>query len=124
MDLCGITHLAEQQAGSLSTGERRLVELARCLAGPFDMLLLDEPSSGLDREETERFAAVLTRVVSERGCGILLVEHDMSLIMNVCRHIFVVDFGRRIFDGDPAAVAASAEVQAAYLGSDSTTAHS
>jgi ABC-type branched-subunit amino acid transport system ATPase component/branched-subunit amino acid ABC-type transport system permease component len=123
MELCGISHLADQQAGSLSTGERRLVELARCLAGPFDILLLDEPSSGLDREETERFAAVLTRVVAERGCGILLVEHDMSLIMNVCRHIYVVDFGRRIFDGDPTAVAASSEVQAAYLGSDSTTAH-
>ena len=72
------------QAGTLSTGQRRLVELARCLAGPFDVLLLDEPSSGLDRDETAAFDEVLRNVVRERGCGILLVEHDMSLVLNVC----------------------------------------
>ena len=119
LDLCGISHLAEQQAGALSTGERRLVELARCLAGPFDLLLLDEPSSGLDREETVRFAEVLQHVVESRGCGILLVEHDMSLVMKVCDYIFVLDFGRPIFDGTPAEVATSEIVRAAYLGSES-----
>ncbi|MDO8390360.1 MAG: ATP-binding cassette domain-containing protein [Actinomycetota bacterium] len=119
LDLCGISHLAEQQAGALSTGERRLVELARCLSGPFDLLLLDEPSSGLDREETVRFAEVLQHVVESRGCGILLVEHDMSLVMKVCDYIFVLDFGRPIFDGTPAEVASSDVVRAAYLGSES-----
>lgn len=119
LDLCGISHLADQQAGSLSTGERRLVELARCLAGPFDLLLLDEPSSGLDREETARFAEVLQHVVESRGCGILLVEHDMALVMKVCSYIFVLDFGRPIFDGTPAEVATSEIVRAAYLGSES-----
>lgn len=116
MELCGIAHLAGRQAGELSTGQRRLVELARCLAGPFDVLLLDEPSSGLDREETSEFAAVLARVVRERGCGVLLVEHDMSLVMSVCSYIYVLDFGELMFEGLPAEVAASPVVQAAYLG--------
>ena len=119
LELCGIGDLAGMQAGSLSTGQRRLVELARCLAGPFDLLLLDEPSSGLDREETIRFGDVLTRVVKERGCGILLVEHDMSLVMRICEYMYVLDFGVLIFEGDPAAVGASQTVRAAYLGDDS-----
>jgi ABC-type branched-subunit amino acid transport system ATPase component/branched-subunit amino acid ABC-type transport system permease component len=119
MNLCGIADVAARQAGSLSTGQRRLVDLARALAGPFDVLLLDEPSSGLGPEETERFAEVLRRVVAERGCGILLVEHDMSLVMNVCDYIYVLDFGRSIFEGTPAAVAASEVVQTAYLGETS-----
>ena len=105
LELCGITDLADRQAGELSTGQRRLVELARCLAGPFDLLLLDEPSSGLDRDETAQFGDVLQRVVDERGCGILLVEHDMSLVMRVCSYMYVLDFGVLIFDGDATAVA-------------------
>jgi ABC-type branched-subunit amino acid transport system ATPase component/branched-subunit amino acid ABC-type transport system permease component len=118
LELCGIGHLAEQQAGSLSTGERRLVELARCLAGPFDLLLLDEPSSGLDRDETARFGEVLRSVVEQRGCGILLVEHDMALVMKVCSYLYVLDFGRMIFQGTPSEVASSEIVRFAYLGSE------
>jgi ABC-type branched-subunit amino acid transport system ATPase component/branched-subunit amino acid ABC-type transport system permease component len=116
--LCGIQDLAGLQAGALSTGQRRLVELARALAGPFDVLLLDEPSSGLDAEETRRFGDVLTNVVAERGCGILLVEHDMSLVMDICEYIYVLDFGRKVFEGTAAEVAASPVVQAAYLGTE------
>lgn len=119
MDLCGIGHLADRQVGALSTGERRLVELARCLAGPFDLLLLDEPSSGLDPAETERFGQLLRGIVDERGVGIVLVEHDVGLVMGVSDYIYVLDFGRLIFDGLPAAVAASDVVRAAYLGSES-----
>ncbi|OHV48458.1 branched-chain amino acid ABC transporter permease/ATP-binding protein [Pseudofrankia sp. BMG5.36] len=118
LDLCGIADLAGQQAGALSTGQRRLVELARGLAGPFDVLLLDEPSSGLDRAETAALDEVLRRVVAERGCGILLVEHDMSLVLTICEYVYVLDFGRLLFEGEPAVVAASPLVQAAYLGSD------
>jgi ABC-type branched-subunit amino acid transport system ATPase component/branched-subunit amino acid ABC-type transport system permease component len=117
LELCGIGDIAEVQAGALSTGQRRLVELARCLAGPFDVLMLDEPSSGLDRDETAAFDEVLRHVVGERGCGILLVEHDVSLVMSVCSYIYVMDFGRLIFEGTPKDVAASPIVQAAYLGS-------
>lgn len=118
LELCGIEEIADLQAGALSTGQRRLVELARCLAGPFDILLLDEPSSGLDHSETERFGEILGHIVEERGCGILLVEHDMALVMDVCEYIYVMDFGKLIFEGTPTEVAASATVQAAYLGSD------
>ncbi len=122
MELCGIAHLAGEQAGALSTGQRRLVELARCLAGPFDVLLLDEPSSGLDHDETERFGEILQRVVHERGVGVLLVEHDIALVMRICADIYVLDFGRLLFHGTPAAVAASPVVQAAYLGAAETRA--
>ena len=84
----------------------------------FDVILLDEPSSGLDLTETERFGGVLQHVVAERGTGLLLVEHDMALVMDVCEHIYVMDFGRPLFDGTPEEVRASELVQAAYLGSD------
>jgi ABC-type branched-subunit amino acid transport system ATPase component len=119
--LAGIADLAERRVGDLSTGQRRLVELARVLAGPFDLLLLDEPSSGLDKHETEQFAAVLRRVVAERGTGVLLVEHDMRLVMALCEYIYVMDFGRRIFDGTAAEVASSEIVRQAYLGSEVLT---
>jgi ABC-type branched-subunit amino acid transport system ATPase component/branched-subunit amino acid ABC-type transport system permease component len=118
MEVCGIRHLANSQAGDLSTGQRRLVELARCVAGPFDVLLLDEPSSGLDHNETKAFADILGAIVRERGCAILLVEHDVNLVMQVCQYIYVLDFGELIFEGPPEAVGASPKVRAAYLGDD------
>jgi ABC-type branched-subunit amino acid transport system ATPase component len=119
--LCGIGGLLPRSAGALSTGQRRLVELARVLAGPFDMLLLDEPSSGLNRAETERFGAVLQRVIANRDVGILLVEHDMELVMGICAKIYVLDFGTQIFAGTPAQVMASEQVRSAYLGSTELT---
>ncbi len=118
IELTGIGTLRDRQAALLTSGERRLVELARSLAGPFDIILLDEPSSGLDPTETERFGAVLQRVVAGRGAGLLLVEHDMSLVMEVCEHIYVMDFGRPLFNGSAQEVRASSLVQAAYLGSE------
>lgn len=118
LELCGIGSLADAQVGVLSTGQRRLVELARCLAGRFGVLLLDEPSSGLDPAETAAFDGVLRGVVDRRGCGVLLVEHDLPLVLGVCDYIYVLDFGTLIFEGTPGAVVASAEVRAAYLGSD------
>jgi ABC-type branched-subunit amino acid transport system ATPase component/ABC-type branched-subunit amino acid transport system permease subunit len=118
MRLAGIEHLADREVGDLSAGQRRLVELARVLAGPFDLLLLDEPSSGLDKVETEQFAAVLRRIVGERGTGILIVEHDMQLVMGMCDYVYVMDFGRKIFEGTATEVAASEEVRQAYLGSE------
>jgi ABC-type branched-subunit amino acid transport system ATPase component len=118
LELCGLTAVRHIAAGELSTGQRRLVELARCLAGAFRVLLLDEPSSGLDPAETERFGEILQRVVADRGIGVLLVEHDMNLVMDVCEHIYVLDFGRVLFEGSPCEVAASPIVRAAYLGDD------
>jgi len=116
LSLCQIDSLAEVQVSSLSTGQRRLVELARCIAGPFDLLLLDEPSSGLDRVETGRFAEILRHVVQERNLGVLLVEHDMSLVLDVCDDIYVLNFGSLLFHGTPAELQRSPEVRAAYLG--------
>jgi ABC-type branched-subunit amino acid transport system ATPase component len=116
MTLCEIAELADTAVSALSTGQRRLVELARCLAGPFGLLLLDEPSSGLDRAETERFGEILKRVVSERGVGILLVEHDMSLVLDICQYVYVLDFGELIFEGTAQDIVDSSVVKAAYLG--------
>jgi ABC-type branched-subunit amino acid transport system ATPase component len=81
-------------------------------------LLLDEPSSGLDHSETSRFGDVLEHVIAERGVGILLVEHDMSLVMSICQHVYVLDFGKLIFEGSTADVRASDVVRADYLGSE------
>ena len=116
MDLCDLTQFASTPALALSTGQRRLVELARCLTGPFRILLLDEPSSGLDRIETRKFGDILKRIVEERGCGILLVEHDMSLALDVCERLFVLDFGNQIFTGTPTEILQSQAVRQAYLG--------
>lgn len=118
LELCNIAPLAGEQVASLSTGQRRLVDLARCVAGSFGFLLLDEPSSGLDRQETAHFADILRRVVSERALGILLVEHDMTMVMSVCQNIYVMDFGNCIFEGTPDQVQASGKVRQAYLGTE------
>jgi ABC-type branched-subunit amino acid transport system ATPase component/branched-subunit amino acid ABC-type transport system permease component len=117
MGTCGLHDVASVRVVELPTGRRRLVELARCLAGQYDLLLLDEPSAGLDATETAEFARALREVSQRRGISILLVEHDMSLVMGVCDHIWVLDFGSVIFDGPPSDVQASEVVRAAYLGS-------
>ena len=118
LELCGIAELSARTVATLSTGQRRLVELARVVAGGFRMLLLDEPSSGLDEEETARFGDILETIVRERGVGILLVEHDMTLVMSICGYIYVLDFGQLIFDGTVAETRESELVRAAYLGSE------
>jgi ABC-type branched-subunit amino acid transport system ATPase component len=121
IELTGIGPLTDLQAGLLPVGQRRMVELARVLAGPFDMLLLDEPSSGLDGAETERFGEILASAVADRGLGILLVEHDMALVRQVCQNIYVLDFGQLVFEGTPAEMLASPVVKSAYLGSEGDT---
>lgn len=116
LTLCGIEALSRTSVGELSTGQRRMVELARALAGNFKVLLLDEPSSGLDKVETESFGNILKMIVEQRNIGIFLVEHDMSLVMNVCDKIYVLDFGQLIFEGSPDEAVASPIVRDAYLG--------
>jgi ABC-type branched-subunit amino acid transport system ATPase component len=116
MAFVGIESIEQVQAGALSVGQRRLVELARCIAAPFGVLLLDEPSAGLDRTETALFAVLLRRLVEERGLGILLVEHDMDLVRSICDYVYVLDFGTLIFEGSPAELVESDVVRSAYLG--------
>src|SRR4051794_30604971 len=89
----GIEGVAEKRVDELPTGTARLVELARALATEPRVLLLDEPSSGLDEQETDAFSQLLARLCAS-GLGVLLVEHDMPLVMDTCAYINVLDFGR------------------------------
>jgi branched-chain amino acid transport system ATP-binding protein len=119
IELLGLAPLAGRLAGELPTGQGRLVELGRALCTDPRVLLLDEPSSGLDAGETERFCLTLQELVDTNGpaeLAILLVEHDMPLVMRVCDVITVLDFGKRIACGLPAEIRADPDVQAAYLG--------
>jgi branched-chain amino acid transport system ATP-binding protein len=123
LDRVGILHVADEPTDSLPTGLARLVEVARALATSPDVLLLDEPSSGLNHEETNGLGQVLQQLASE-GMGILLVEHDMSLVMAICARVDVLDNGQVIARGDPGAVRANRAVQEAYLGGETETAES
>jgi branched-chain amino acid transport system ATP-binding protein len=119
LERLGLTAVANDRADTLPTGTGRLVELARALATKPKVLLLDEPAAGQDTDETQRFSEVL-RSLAKEGLAILLVEHDMELVMNVCHSVVVLDYGRVICTGTPAEIRADPEVQAAYLGTVST----
>jgi branched-chain amino acid transport system ATP-binding protein len=111
----GLVSVAATQADVLPTGAARLLELARALARDPSVLLLDEPSSGLDARETDSLSDLLQEVAAE-GRSVLLVEHDMNLVMGLCSYIHVLDFGRVIAAGLPPEVQSNPVVQAAYLG--------
>jgi ABC-type branched-subunit amino acid transport system ATPase component len=116
MDRVGLTKLENALAGEISTGQGRLVELVRALARRPRILLLDEPTSGLDVAESHAFGQLLVELVRESGVGILIIEHDMSVVLNICDWINVLDFGRPLMAGTPDDVRTSDEVRHAYLG--------
>jgi branched-chain amino acid transport system ATP-binding protein len=117
LGLLGLDQVAEHRADSLPTGQARLVELGRALATRPTVLLLDEPASGLDDVETARLAEVLT-MLRDRGMAILLVEHDIDLVMEVCARILVLNLGAIIAAGSPDEIRSDAKVREAYLGSE------
>jgi ABC-type branched-subunit amino acid transport system ATPase component len=102
-------------AGSLAFGDLRTVELARALCGAPSLLMLDEPASGLDVSQAEAFVELL-RTLSDLGLSILLIEHDMSLVMGICDHITVLDFGEVLAVGTPTEIQQNEAVIEAYLG--------
>ena len=117
LDLLELTPLADRPIEALSLGRARLVELGRALMIEPRLLLLDEPSSGLDGEETAAMGAVLARVSQERDVAVLLVEHDVELVRSVTSRLYVLDFGTLIAEGDTATVLGDQAVRKAYLGS-------
>jgi branched-chain amino acid transport system ATP-binding protein len=116
LELLRLGHLADEPIERLSLGQCRLVEVGRALMTQPKVLLLDEPSSGLDRAESRSLADTLQEVQAQQGFSILLVEHDVELVASFTTRSYVLDFGRLIVEGPTADVLASDEVRAAYLG--------
>jgi branched-chain amino acid transport system ATP-binding protein len=116
LELLGLRDLADEPIERLSLGQGRLVEVGRALMTSPKLLLLDEPSSGLDRAETKALAATLAEVQDEHGFAILLVEHDIELVSSFTTRSYLLDFGRVVASGPTPELMAGAEMRAAYLG--------
>ena len=117
LERIGIGHLMHELAGNLAMGPQRLMEIARALCADPALLLLDEPAAGLRHQEKQGLANVL-RQLRDEGLSILLVEHDMDLVMQVCDHLVVMEFGTLLTEGTPEEIQQSPVVRAAYLGTE------
>jgi branched-chain amino acid transport system ATP-binding protein len=117
LDFTGIADLAEHSAGSLPFGKGRLLEIARALAVEPRIILMDEPAAGLNSRETLALSHLIKRI-RDLGITVVLVEHDMELVMDICDRIVVLNLGKKLTEGTPREIQESPEVIAAYLGDD------
>jgi branched-chain amino acid transport system ATP-binding protein len=118
MDRVNLTARADFEAGNLPYGDQRRLEIARAMCTEPVMLCLDEPAAGLNPRESSDLNALLTFIRDEHGTGVLLIEHDMSVVMKISDHVVVLDYGRKISDGSPEAVRNDPAVIRAYLGEE------
>ena len=121
IDLFQLGAYADKFAGELSTGTRRMLDMACIMAAEPRILLLDEPSSGLAQAEVEVLSPTIRRLARETRCGVLVIEHDLPLVTNVSDRLIALELGRVIAEGEPADVVAHPDVVAAYLGASQTT---
>ncbi|QIE55996.1 ABC transporter ATP-binding protein [Pikeienuella piscinae] len=113
----GLERHADDLCGTLSYGDKRRVEIARALAAEPKFLFLDEPAAGMNQAETDALLEILRALPAERGLGLLIIDHDMSLIMRLCRRLQVLSSGRTIAEGSAEEVRGNQDVIEAYLGS-------
>jgi branched-chain amino acid transport system ATP-binding protein len=116
LELLGLTDRVHRPAGTLAHGDERKLGVARALATEPRYLLMDEPAAGLPEAEVPDFAAVVRSVRDDHGAGVLLIDHNMALIMDVCDRIQVLDQGRTLAEGTPTEIRRNLDVAAAYLG--------
>jgi branched-chain amino acid transport system ATP-binding protein len=114
------TDLHEQTAANLSYGDQRRVEIARALASDPKLLLLDEPTAGMNPQESQRLTEFMDQLRREKDLTILLIEHDMKVVMGVSEHIWVLDHGEKIAEGEPEQIRTNDRVIEAYLGKQSS----
>ena len=118
LDSVGMTDQAHRLGQTLNSFERRLTDIARCMVGNPKLVLLDEPAGGLSIAETQILGELITRIPSETGAQVLVIDHDVDLISRICSETLVLDFGKRIAFGPTKSVLSDPAVKAAYLGAE------